>query len=493
VQIPVQVDERDVFDFGTIYGGGPNGFTLLTYADPSTFTGADTNPLFDADDELVFMAKDAGVQSSAGSRPPGTTAVTGLELTLTNPLNASVAYVYLFESDGSLDAGAGLSYTTYDFNLLSGDYKTTYNTSSGPNPENSSVTTAAYSAHFSDRWIRNETAVFVGGATGVDLLDRHKNLFAPGNCARSENTFSAGEGAFIVNRSGPVRSIRGYVGANSGPTTYRLHRFYAEREDILTVLRVHPISGIVDFFDYSPNASGMNYRNNLSAEGIVIDGSPDVAARGALVWEMVTGAQGTLAMTHFVDTDIAALSPTNYHLDNSTPPVTQCTGDAFAYGSSGPWINQAIPNTDPYAGVHYHLETMRVIAYAGPNRDAIFAVACAAEAASPVAFEAAPYDPATGIAEHGTPDAAQIVGLSCWPNPASAVLHVRLTAARPGVFSVAVYDVAGRRVMRLAERSFGAGAHDLSYDVSSLPAGVFFVRARGPAGVGQTRRIVVLP
>lgn len=347
VQIPVQVDERDVFDFGTIYGGDPAGFTLLTYADTSTFTGVDRDPLFDADDELVFMAKDAGVQSSAGSRPQGTTDGTGLELTLTNPLNAEVAYVYLFESDGSLDPGAGVSYTTYDFNLLSGDYKTTYNTSTGPNPENSSVTTAAYSMHFSDRWIRDETAVFLGGATGVDVLDRHKSLFAPGNCTRSENTFSAGEGAFIINRSGPVRSIRGYVGANSGPTTYRLHRFYAEREDILTVLRVHEISGIMDFFDYSPDASGMNYRNSLDTEGVVIDGSPDVVPQGELEWEMVTGPQGTLAMTHFVETDITTLSPTSYYLDDSTPSVNQCTGDAFAYGSSGPWINQTIPNTDP--------------------------------------------------------------------------------------------------------------------------------------------------
>jgi hypothetical protein len=78
-----------------------------------------------------------------------------------------------------------------------------------------------------------------GGATGADILDRHKNLFAPGNCVRSEDTFSAAEGAFIVNKSGPVRALRAYIGANSGPYTGRLHVFYARRELITTYLRVH--------------------------------------------------------------------------------------------------------------------------------------------------------------------------------------------------------------------------------------------------------------
>ena len=38
-QVPVQVDERKVEDFGTIYGTTPSGYTVLTYADAGTFTG----------------------------------------------------------------------------------------------------------------------------------------------------------------------------------------------------------------------------------------------------------------------------------------------------------------------------------------------------------------------------------------------------------------------------------------------------------------------
>jgi hypothetical protein len=239
LQIPAQVDQRAVVDFGVIYGGAPSGFTVLTYADTTTFTGADPDPAFDADDELVIMGKDAGERSPGAAEPPGALPGSGVELRVSDPVNGGFAWAYLFKSDGSIDAGAGAHRVSYDFVLLSGDYKSTYRTAAGPNPENSRVTTSAYQTHFADRWIRDETEVTAGGASGVDILDRHKALFAPGVCTRSEETFSNGEGAFIMNRAGPLRALRGYVGANSGPTTHRLHAFYEEREDILTVLRVH--------------------------------------------------------------------------------------------------------------------------------------------------------------------------------------------------------------------------------------------------------------
>jgi hypothetical protein len=215
-------------------------------------------------------------------------------------------------------------------------------------------------------------------------------------------------------------------------------------------------------------------------------------AQGALAWEMVTGAQGTLAVTPQVATDMPGFSPTSYYLDDSTPPVTQCTGDAFAYGSSGLWVNQDIPNTDPYLGAHYHLEAGRVIAYAGPNRDAAFAEACAAEAANPIVFETAPYEPTTDVADRPVPNAGAFLTLSCWPNPANRTLSMRLTTELPGTVSVALFDVAGRRMMHLFVGSIRVGAHDLSRDVSSLPAGVYFVRASGPLGMGPTQRVVIV-
>ena len=58
--VPVQVDERAVVDFGTVYDSTPRGATFLAYADTGTFTGADPDPTFDADDEVALRAEDAG-------------------------------------------------------------------------------------------------------------------------------------------------------------------------------------------------------------------------------------------------------------------------------------------------------------------------------------------------------------------------------------------------------------------------------------------------
>ena len=93
----------------------------------------------------------------------------------------------------------------------------------------------------------------------------------------------------MINKSGPIRAIRTYVGANSGPYTERQNVFYDRREDITTFLRVHPIPGVMDFFDYSPAASGMTYRNDFNQAGIRINGMPDSPNAGAPTWEQVTG------------------------------------------------------------------------------------------------------------------------------------------------------------------------------------------------------------
>lgn len=384
VQFPVQVDERVEIDAGTIYNAAPLGTRLSVYADPGTFTGADSNPVFDVDDEIVFLAGDAGSEGDIGSPPLGVLPGSGVEIVLTNPVSRAKAYVYLFESAGSLEPSAGLSDVSYRFDLLSGDYKTTYNVVSGPNPENSTVVTTSYTAHFSDRWIRDGLGIFAGGAPGRDLLDRHKSLFAPGDCSRSENTFSEGEGAFIVNRTGPVRALRGYLGANSGVTTWRQHRFYRAREEIVSALRVHPISGIMDFLDYSEAAVGSTYYTDLNPFGVSVDGIPDTSLGGEVGWEMVTGSQGTLFTTTKVVTDIPGFSWTWYYSDRRRPVVAQCTGDGSEFAASGFWREGFVPNTDPLLGAAYSLELHRLLRYEAPHRPVSLARQWATEEANPV-------------------------------------------------------------------------------------------------------------
>jgi hypothetical protein len=154
--------------------------------------------------------------------------------------------------------------------------------------------------------------------------------------------------------------IRSYLGANSGTYTQREHIFYRGTERIQTFLRVHAIPGILDFYDYSPAAIGMEYSSSSTPSGVTIDGVPDVAGAAAPTWEAVTGAQGTVVSTTGQTTDIAGMAVQSYYTDDSTPPFTQCTGDAFEYGASGTAITSAIPNTDPtLAGTVFNLTATR--------------------------------------------------------------------------------------------------------------------------------------
>ncbi len=385
-QVPVQVDERATVDLGRVYNQADVGVAVNVYTDAGTWTGADPNPFLDADDEIVFMARDLGASAPSGNDPAGIVAGSGVRVRATDPLQANTAgYLYLFRRSGSLDPSAGRRYVSYAFGLTSGAYKTTYKLQDGPNPETSVVQGAWYTHRFSDRWTSDVVNINAPGASGVDILDRHKPQFGPGVCVRTEDTFNDAEGAFIVNKNGPVRALRSYIGANSGPYTQRDHAFYDRREDITTHLRVHAIPAIMDTFDYSPAAVGMRYTNNLNPAGVTIDGVADTVTPGTLTWEKVEGAQGTMVLGHGYETNLTN-TPTSYYLDASQPSVVQCTGDAAALGTSGPYLSTSVACTDPATGCTGFLRTFRRLVYGPPpGTTTVDAATVSRQAATPLA------------------------------------------------------------------------------------------------------------
>lgn len=399
VAVPVQVDQRKVVGFGsqpasnatagvvgTVYGSGSTGVTALQYADPSTFVGADSDPNLDADDEVVFMAFDAGgkVPADARTEPAGVVPGSGVAVQVDDPRGSDErGWVYLFRSAGALVPSAGRDYVNYQFNLTSGAYTTTYKRADGPNPETSTVVTPTYEASFGDRWIENRWVVKAGAATGVDVLDGHKNQFAVNYCGRSNATFADAEGAFIANIDGPVRAIRSYVGANSGPLTQRTHLMYRDREDVITDLRVHAIPGVMDFLDYSAAAQGMTYRSSTAPGGVTIDGTNDSVPNGVPTWEAVDGPQGQI-LTHSTLSTSASVTEGQFYRDQSAPPEAQCWGDASFLGASGQSVISAIPNTDPRSQPFDTLSTVRVTQFGAPAADPSQIAARAADWAADV-------------------------------------------------------------------------------------------------------------
>lgn len=406
--MPVQIDQRAFVDFGsqppdnstpgvdgTVYGTAAIGYGALQYTDPNTFVGADPNGNLDGDDEVALMAADAGDRIRKRTRKPkGVWNAGATRLTILDPLGGPTRFFYLYRSKGRLSPDAGRDYVDYGFALQSGDYKATYRRADGPNPETSRISTSGYDAGFTDRWYFDQLAIRAGGASAVDILDGFKFGFGPDTCGRSEETFNDAEGAFVANVDGPVRAIRSYVGANSGPITERTHFFYSDRHEIVTDLRVHSgVPGPMTFHDLSAAGVGTTYLDASNPGGVAVDGVPDSVSDALPAWRMWTGSQGSLWSADRVEGSFAAellAAAQGWYLDDETPSNVQCWGDSNAYGQSGTWSTYPPPNTDPRIGGTDTLRETTIDVMSAPGATAAAAERWSSELDSPLAVAAKP-------------------------------------------------------------------------------------------------------
>ncbi len=396
-QVPVQVDERDQREYIQIYGPAVNGNPIaasyganvfgIVYCDPNTFTGPDSDLTLDGNDEIVFMTQDTGDRAPVNEEPAFVREGSGIELELADPLTDQASYMYLFLHDGTLDPSAGMSYVEYDFDPLSGDYKTSYNTlgmdeetgllnddfGEQLNPEDSMIRTSMYERHWSYRWTCD--SLLLSG--GPNLVEREDYWMAPGACLRHIGTFNAQEGCFIANISGPVRAIRSYLGANSGPLVQVDKIYYETRGDSTIYLRVHPRPAVGTLYvDHTLAAIAMTYHNDLNLDGVTIDGCSDLLTLGPITWELVTGEPGSVLRIHDIDSDIAFTDEdfTLFYADAVDTNIRLCEaclegceesvllGDSHLIGASGVWNTAQLPNTDPGLLATKHL-TMLITTY----------------------------------------------------------------------------------------------------------------------------------
>ncbi|MEM1323660.1 MAG: T9SS type A sorting domain-containing protein [Bacteroidota bacterium] len=372
-QVPIQIDERFIADIGTPYGGqicislpsNPQPWDVLFYADPNTPIGLDPDPLFDANDELVFMYFDTGDRFPGGECPEGVFGNSIYQLKIDDPLGSLTnRYLYLFEQDGSLQQSAGQDYVDYNFQLVSGQPLSNYpicenntNCSSSNNGqcEASTVSTSEYEVGCEARWMETVLKIKSGSSTQIDILDAHQGFITPGFCGRTEETFSQSRGPIVNSFDGPVRAIRSVMGSNSGTYNQLTAKFTKYRVDYRLDFRVHNFlsrdcAGFVDAFDFSSNATGMTFYSNQSTSGLSIDGNQDFILSTALNnWELVTGPHGSIAACYDYETNIPAGSSSticnsgfsnlqaveNYYDDAGTSTVHSCSGDGAAYGSFG--------------------------------------------------------------------------------------------------------------------------------------------------------------
>lgn len=327
VQIPLQVDE--VFtryldnsasgfapysgqDQHTTYAYDREGFRhhLDGPADDPCRAQAEGGPApdpvagLDANDELAFMARDAGPPAPAGTpHPKGATDLRRVDLP-----NAGTVYLALgpapaFDASNGYvayqrDPNADLyehSESTYDGygNARVGTYCDADGNPIGTGRrrprDGATITTPRYRFRYDGRWLMTAVQVKRDGETsyGPDLVDRWKaRAFAqdPGSetpcCGyEEEDTNWGGSSTLLGERVGPVRAIRETWGADSGTNVVRRETFYREQMVQRTWLRVHvipPLDGIYAQWDFNAGIVD-RFRTAHRPEGVAIDGRNDEA------------------------------------------------------------------------------------------------------------------------------------------------------------------------------------------------------------------------
>jgi hypothetical protein len=283
-------------------------------------TSADPVPGLDTNDELAFLAADAGAAAPAHTPlPAGISAVK--RVTLLDQYRAKRRrYVYVMLSSGAAGAPtpaftAANGYVHYEpdadadqFLYSQSSYGDYGNAPKGPyfdpatgrcitdasqwkqrRPRDTAwVKTRRYAFRYDGRWLMTQLRVASHSTPwsyGPDLIDQWKaRAFQqrPGGttpcCGYEDETVNWGGSSITMGvRSGPVRVIRATWGADSGTNVVRTEIFYRDEIRQLAYLRVHPVppgDGIYTQWDY--NAGKVDtYFNPYVPGGVRVDGRND--------------------------------------------------------------------------------------------------------------------------------------------------------------------------------------------------------------------------
>jgi hypothetical protein len=78
-----------------------------------------------------------------------------------------------------------------------------------------------------------------------------------------------------------------------------------------------------------------------------------------------------------------------------------------------------------------------------------------------------------------------------YPNPFNPSTTIPYGLTERSHVSLAVYNTLGQQVALLLNGEAGAGYHDVQFDASSLPSGVYFYRLQAGSYTGTKRLLVV--
>ena len=298
-------------------------------ARPASPVAKDPVQGLDTDDELVFMAKDAGAQADVEAPLPA--GIEGsFEVVVTDPLTGDRGFVYVMKAaeggptpkydatngyvryerddpaNGNLFLFSQSSYDNYGAAPEGAWYDPNTDTCRSDERQRrpsdaATITTPQYRFRYEGRWLMTQLRVNNSDdgrsiepvaleQYGPDIVDQWKaRAFQqrPGGqtpcCGYEEEVNNWGGSSILMGeRSGPVRTIRETWGADSGTNVVRREIFYRDEIRYGAFLRVHvipPGDGIYAQWDYNAGIATRYYNSILTAsgraDGVAIDGEDD--------------------------------------------------------------------------------------------------------------------------------------------------------------------------------------------------------------------------
>ncbi len=386
-RIPFQVDQRTIKDLGPLLRCGAPLFLQCACAQPNTChvcelsyvwdNPAENDPddttvpnSLDSNDEIVFMAKDAGDQAPAGAWPPGTYATARrYEIKVFTPTDGA-GWVYLYKlSDLQSPPSAPTPYV---------DFTIGYVDPQNPCPPDwpgcpTELSTFRgcyhldlagfdiYQAVLKGNWSVKDLKIKAAATSAqcnvsfdgsLDVLDRAKWHLEYGPNDETHDTWD-GSSNRMGYRIGPVRAIRGSVGAASGPATTHYFSAYPTwwREDVH--VRVHALTtfvdGYIDWMSASANLGGQGcvvtnfslWRRDLAQAFDYVDGgcpTTPIVEGNSFEARQYNGPYISLAEITFEDPQhaVPATSKLMYREDNKDKSLEPGREDeAGAYGNIG--------------------------------------------------------------------------------------------------------------------------------------------------------------
>ena len=295
--IPFQFDENT-----------PDGGKVLPDEGPQA-NPQDSNKVLDPQDELIFMAHDAGSKSTGLQIPQDVE--DSIEIAIVDPLTKGRTWCYLFYYSGKTPPLSDKRYVYWDWNAQGLDGF--LSRSANYRIEGTTVTFGNHTYKQIDHDVFR-TPPGAGG-TDEDYLDHLKwvlEIRLMFGSIKYHMDFSKITGDLLAMRRGPVRCTSRCWAAVRLPAGVRGPKFVAdvsawEFSGASSVTRLHvPLNpGILVTNirtrigeDFSKNAYGMVWLNSHNSQGFMVDGlmSPMEQAQNPAQdqWRMIVGPQGAV-------------------------------------------------------------------------------------------------------------------------------------------------------------------------------------------------------